>query len=411
MTDRDRCVEFLQELIQTESPPGGEEEVAGLVREEMEELGYDRVEVDDAGNVLGLVTGRDEAPAVTFNTHLDHVDAGDPEAWPHPPFGAEVHDGRVWGRGAVDIKGPLAAQVHGVGRLADDGESPPGDVWVTATVQEEVGGLGARHLAGERDLGLVIVGEPSQNQLRRGHRGRVELQVRVRGRSAHASAPERGANPLRVMGRFLTGLEALDHPVSPDLGPSTLVPTRLSTDQESTNVIPGEARLTLDCRTVPGQSAGSVRERLEPLLERSLVLGTGGEVEIPRFERVSWTGVRMTMPADNPAFLLPADHPAVRSAVETLEPHFDGQAPPVDLWTFATDGGHFAEAGATVIGLGPGEEGLAHTVEESIALEDLERALDLNEVMARGWPAAAREMEAAMVTQEEATEGDAVPGG
>ena len=404
MTDRDRCVEFLQQLIRTESPPGGEEEVAGLVRDEMEDLGYDEVRVDDAGNVLGLVAGRGEAPAVTFNTHLDHVDAGDPQAWEHPPFGGEVHDGRVWGRGAADIKGPLAAQVHGAGRLAG-GDPPAGDVWVTATVQEEVGGLGARHLADRRDLGLVVVGEPSQNELRRGHRGRVELQVRVRGRSAHASAPERGANPLRVMGRFLTDLETLDHPVSPDLGPSTLVPTRLSTDQESTNVIPGEARLTLDCRTVPGQSAESVRERLEPLLERSLVLGTEGEVAIPRFDRVSYTGMRMTMPADNPAFVLPADHPAVRSAVETLAPHFDGDVP-VDLWTFATDGGHFARAGATVIGLGPGEESLAHTVEESIAVEELERALDLNEAMAREWPAA---MEA---TEEEAApEEETVPGG
>ncbi|MDP2496972.1 MAG: M20/M25/M40 family metallo-hydrolase [Candidatus Palauibacterales bacterium] len=408
MTDRDRCVEFLQQLIRTESPPGGEEEVAGLVRDEMEELGYDEVRVDDAGNVLGLVAGRGEAPTVTFNTHLDHVDAGDPEAWEHPPFGGEVHDGRVWGRGAADIKGPLAAQVHGAGRLAG-GDPPAGDVWVTATVQEEVGGLGARHLAERRDLGLVVVGEPSQNELRRGHRGRVELQVRVRGRSAHASAPERGANPLRVMGRFLTDLETLDHPVSPDLGPSTLVPTRLSTDQESANVIPGEARLTLDCRTVPGQSAESVRERLEPLLERSLVLGTEGEVAIPRFDRVSYTGMRMTMPADNPAFVLPEDHPAVRSAVETLTPHFDGDVP-VDLWTFATDGGHFARAGGTVIGLGPGEESLAHTVEESIAVEELERALDLNETMAREWPVA-MEATAAGTDGEEAPEQETVPGG
>ena len=404
MTDRERCVEFLQELIRTESPPGGEEAVAGRVREEMEALGYDEVTVDAAGNVLGRVAGRGEAPAVTFNTHLDHVDAGDPDDWPHPPFGGEIHDGRVWGRGAVDIKGPLAAQVHGVGRLAA-GDPPPGDVWVTATVQEEVGGLGARYLAEERDLGLVVVGEPSRNELRRGHRGRVELLARVHGRSAHASAPERGANPLRVLGRFLTELEELDHPVSPDLGPSTLVPTRLVTDQESANVIPAEACLTLDCRTVLGQTAESVRERLTPLLERSLVPGTGAEVEIPRFERVSYTGLRMEMPADNPAFLLPADHPAVRSAVEVLRPLFDGQGPPVDLWTFATDGGHFAGAGASVVGIGPGEESLAHTVEESIGVDELERALDVNEVLALDWAAAERTMEEAV------PEGEGVAGG
>jgi len=402
-TDRERCVEFLQELIRIESPPGGEGAVAERVREELEALGYDEVTTDEAGNVLGLVAGRGEAPSVTFNTHLDHVDAGDPDDWPHPPFGGEIHEGRVWGRGAVDIKGPLAAQVHGVGRLAA-GEPPAGDVWVTATVQEEVGGLGARHLAEKRDLGLVVVGEPSRNELRRGHRGRVELLVRVRGRSAHASAPERGANPLRVLGRFLTGLEELDHPVNPDLGASTLVPTRLETDQDSANVIPAEARLTLDCRTVMGQTAGSVRERLEPLLERSLVPGTGGAVEIPRFQRVSYTGLRMEMPADNPAFLLAADDPAVRSAVEALRPLFDGDVP-VGLWTFATDGGHFAGAGASVVGIGPGEESLAHTVEESIAVEELERALDVNETLAREWAAAEREMAEAVPEREGAPGG------
>lgn len=399
MTDADRCVEFLQALIRTESPPGGEEEVAGLVRTEMEELGYERVEVDDAGNVLGLIEGRGEAPAVTFNTHLDHVDAGDPEAWPHPPFGGELHDGRVWGRGAVDIKGPLAAQVHGVGRLAAGDEPPPGDVWVTATVQEEVGGLGARHLAGERDLGLVVVGEPSGNELRRGHRGRVELLVRVRGRSAHASAPARGANPLRVMGRLLTELEGLDHPVHPELGASTLVPTRLRTDQESANVIPSEAELTLDCRTVPGQSAESVRERLAPILDRCLLRGTEGGVEVPRFERTSYTGFRMTMPADNPAYVLAAGDPAVRSAVETLAPHFDGEVP-LGLWAFATDGGHFAGAGSSVVGLGPGEEDLAHTVEESIPVGQLRRALELNEALARGWAPAAEGLEATAAERE-----------
>lgn len=389
MTDRERCVEFLQDLIRIESPPGGEAEAAERVREEMEELGYDEVGADDAGNVLGRVEGRGEAPGVTFNTHLDHVDAGDPDAWPHPPFGGEVHDGEVWGRGAVDIKGPLAAQVHGVGRVAA-GEPPPGDVWVTATVQEEIGGLGARHLAGERELGLVVVGEPSRNELRRGHRGRVELEVRVRGRSAHASAPERGANPIRAVGRFLAEIEALEHPASPDLGASTLVPTRVRTDQESANVIPGEARLTLDCRTVLGQTAESVRDRLAPLLERSLVLGTEGTVEIPRFERESYTGLRMTMPADNPAYVLPADHPAVRSVVEALAPHFGDEGPTVGLWTFATDGGHFAREGASVVGLGPGEEALAHTVEESVPVSQLERAMELNEALAREWAPAFR---------------------
>lgn len=399
--DPSACVGFLRRLLATESLPGQEEAAAELVAEEMRALGYDEVRIDEAGNVLGVVRGRGEAPAMMFNTHLDHVDAGDPERWPHPPFGGELADGRVWGRGAVDIKGPLAAQVHGAGRLAGGREPPAGDVWVSAVVQEEVGGLGARHLAESLPARLVVIGEPSSNRLRRGHRGRIELRARFRGRSAHASAPDRGVNPLRPLAAFLLALEELQLPEHPELGRSTLVPTLLATDQRSANVIPGEVRLTLDGRTVPGQTAASVRERLLPLLERSLARWDGepgadeeapdgeapsGAIEIPTTRRRSWTGLERVYPADNPPFVLPPDHPALAAAAEVLLPVL-GQVPPADVWRFATDGGHFAAAGATVIGFGPGEEALAHTVRESIRVAELEEAVDACEALARAWPA------------------------
>jgi acetylornithine deacetylase/succinyl-diaminopimelate desuccinylase-like protein len=135
--DLQRCVDFLQQMIRTLSLPGHEGELASLVANEMRDLDYDEVRIDEVGNVLGRIEGRGQAPDLMFNTHLDHVDVGDPAAWPHPPFGGEIHDDKVWGRGAVDIKGPMAAQVVGVARLLR-GERPPGDVWVTAVVQEEV---------------------------------------------------------------------------------------------------------------------------------------------------------------------------------------------------------------------------------------------------------------------------------
>jgi len=319
-----------------------------------------------------------------FNTHLDHVDVGDPAAWPHPPFGGEIAEGRVWGRGAVDIKGPLAAQVYGIARLKDAGP-PPGDVYVTGVVQEEVGGLGARYLAERLRTDLVLIGEPSSNQLRRGHRGRVELIVHVTGRSAHASVPQHGANPLTTVGRFLGGLPDIESPADPDLGAATIVPTLIRSDQRSANVIPGEVWVTLDCRTVPGQSAKDVRELVEPLLESSIVSGVAAEVEVPVFQRRSYTGYSKDLPADNPAHALPAGHRAIRSAGAAIEAAL-GVLPEVDIWHFATDGGHFAEAGMTVVGFGPGEETLAHTIRESIVLEELEMAVLANEALARDWP-------------------------
>ncbi|MCG8469480.1 MAG: M20/M25/M40 family metallo-hydrolase [Gemmatimonadetes bacterium] len=383
MPSTDACVEFLQRLIRTRSMPGEEGEIAELMAAELRQLGYDDVSIDAAGNVIGLIRGEGDGPSVMFNTHLDHVDAGDPSDWPHDPFGGEIHDGVVWGRGAVDIKGPLAAQVYGVAELLE-GPRPAGDVYVTAVVQEEVGGLGARHMAETLHPDLVLVGEPCRNEVRRGHRGRVELQARVRGRMAHASMTDIGRNPLTVLGRFLGELDGMDHPHDPNLGTATIAPTLIRTDQTSANVIPGEAWLTLDCRTVAGQSASTIRDVLRPILKTCEIEGTTAEILIPEDDRVSYAGLEMTYGAEHPALSLPADHAAVQAAVEVLTEPL-GDAPPVDVWDFATDGGHFAEAGMTVVGFGPGDDRLAHTVNEHIHIVELERGAWGNAALARGW--------------------------
>lgn len=386
MATGEGVLDFLQRLLRARSLPGEEGEVAELVRLEMEALGFDEVRVDAAGNVIGHVAGRERTPGLMLNTHLDHVEAGDPERWPMPPFGGETRDGRVWGRGAVDIKGPLAAQVYGAAAALREGR-PPGEVWVTAVVQEEIGGLGARHLISHLGTDLVVVGEPSSNEFRRGHRGRVELEVRLGGRSAHASMPSAGRNPLPSLGRFLGRLEEIELPGHPDLGAATLVPTRITTDPASANVIPGEVRLTCDARVVPDQSVEGLRRSLEGLLDDCLGEGIEGSVEVPTFRRRSYTGLEMEMPADNPPFLLPADHPALGAAVDVLSRSL-GSPPEVGLWRFATDGGHFADAGMTVIGFGPGDAELAHTVDESVEIAELERAVDAYASLVRDWPAA-----------------------
>ncbi len=386
MSAADPVVGFLRELLRIPSLPGEEGEVAARVRREMDAAGFDEVATDAAGNVTGLVRGRGEAPGVLFLTHLDHVDAGDPADWPHPPFGGEVHGGHVWGRGAVDIKGPLAAQVRGIGALAG-GPPPPGDVRVMATVQEEVGGLGARHACRGDLPELAVVGEPSSNRLRRGHRGRGELTVRVRGRSAHASAPERGANPHYVAADFLGRLGSVDLPEDPELGAASVAPTLIATDQASSNVIPGEVRLTLDCRLVPGHGAADVRDLLEPHLAAAGRPGTEAVAEVPVFARETYTGLRTEMPAEIPAYLLSEDDPAVSTAADVLEAAL-GERPGVGVWGFATDGGHLAAAGVDVVGFGPGEEELAHTVEERVAVEELAAAARGYEALARSWPSA-----------------------
>ena len=154
---RGDLIAFAQELVQTPSMPGQEGDVAALLHAEMVRLGYDEVWVDEVGNVLGCIAGSG-GPSLLFNGHMDHVDAGDPALWPHPPFGGEIHNGELWGRGAADMKGALAAMVHAGGLILSLGAVPPGDLIVSAVVQEEVGGLGARHLARTLPLERAVVG-------------------------------------------------------------------------------------------------------------------------------------------------------------------------------------------------------------------------------------------------------------
>lgn len=378
------CIDFLTRLIQTPSLPGEEETLAHLVVAEMIQLGYDDVRIDDHGNVVGLIRGGD-APSINFNTHLDHVDVGDHSRWPHPPFGGEIHDGRVWGRGAVDIKGPLAAQVHGIASLAGV-DRPPGDVYVTGVVQEEIGGVGARYMARTLVTPLVVVGEPSSNTVRRGHRGRTELVVHLVGRSVHASVPEKGINPLPSLGRFLAALDKADRASHEELGSSSVAPTLLRTDQTSANVIPGEVWLTCDWRNVPGETADDALASLQRLLDASLDDSTVGSIDIPVFERRTFTGATMAIPASNPAYVLPLDHASV-SAAATIVSEVAGENRPIGIWEFATDGGHYAEAGMTPVGFGPGDPYLAHTVDEHIEIDQLETALEVNRRLALELPA------------------------
>lgn len=368
-THREALVAFASRLVQAPSMPGHEGQVADLIRAEMEHLAYDEVRIDEAGNVIGRIAGGD-GPALMFNGHMDHVDAGDPDRWQHPPFGGEIDGGALWGRGAADMKGALAAMVYAAALARSAGADLPGDLYVGAVVQEEIGGLGARHLAQNLPAQHVVVGEASANHLRRGHRGRVELLAHFEGRSVHASMPDLAINPLYSLGKFLGGLRGLDMPSDAVYGASTVAPTRIESAPESTNVTPTSLVLTLDWRNIPGESLDEIVSRLEVLLTSTLESGCQGRIEVSTRELQSYTGLRMTYPEVFASFTTPAAHPWLMQSQAALV-HALGRSVEIGTWRFATDGGHFAAAGATVLGFGPGDDALVHTVQERLSIEQL----------------------------------------
>ncbi len=385
---RDSMTAFARDLIALPSLPGQEGAVARRVVEEMSKIGYDEVRVDETGNVIGLIranggNGRSKR-SVMFNTHMDQVDVGDPARWPYPPFEGVVADGKIWGRGASDLKGALAAQVYAGALLLASGVARPNDMYVSGVVQEEIGGHGAAMLARELKTDYVVVGEPSANRLALGHRGRFEIHVTVSGKSVHASVPQTGINPLYSMARFLLTLEGLrfdPDPSNPALGPTTVAPTLISTDQVSANVVPGECKVVLDIRNPPGHKPDDILERVQQLLNTALVDGATGTAEIPLTVMTSYTGVARTYRIPSVPFGLAEDsHLAVAS--RAIVSKALGRDVPTQLWRFATDAGHFVAGGMQVVGFGPGYEEVIHTINEHISIELMMEAMVANAALA-----------------------------
>jgi acetylornithine deacetylase/succinyl-diaminopimelate desuccinylase-like protein len=217
-----------------------------------------------------------------------------------------------------------------------------------------------------------------------GHRGRVEVQVTITGKSVHASVPGSGVNPLYSAARLLVALEQMRFAVDPDypfLGPTTVAPTLVSTDQTSANVVPGECGLTLDFRNSPIDSPEVILRRVRELLSASLGSGAAGLAEIMPKTLVSYTGMPVTLGNAAPAFGIAPDRPLVTGAQAALNAALRRDVP-TKIWPFCTDAGHLVAAGIEVIGFGPGHEEVIHTVNERISIDMMIEAMVGNAALA-----------------------------
>jgi len=362
--------ELAQKLVQTFSPSGRERPAADLLVSAFRELGFDEAYLDDAGNAVGILRcGSARGRTVMLNGHIDTVPLGDEAEWPHPPLSGALEGGRLWGRGACDMKAALACMVYAAKDAAPDLD---GTVIITGVVQEEVGGLGARYLGETIKADVVILGEPSKLRLMLGHRGRVEVEVSLPGRIAHAARGDLGDNALYRAARFLGRLEGLELPTGGPLGGSSLTPTTLSSyPQGGKNVVPGRAELTVDYRNIPGDDPETILARLQALEPMA-------RLSVPMEEAASESGrVAYTFPRIVPVYLAPGEHRDVTTARRVLGRVLKEAGHPYaeDCWWFGTDAPHLAKTmegtGGVVIGFGPGEEELAHTTCESVPLEHL----------------------------------------
>jgi acetylornithine deacetylase/succinyl-diaminopimelate desuccinylase-like protein len=343
-----------------------------LIQSEMESLHFDEVWQDAIGNVNGRIYGRErDLPALVLNTHLDHVDPGDPALWPVDPYGGAIVAGadgeRIVGRGASDIKGPLAVQVYGMAGLLQAGERPRRDVVFSGVVEEEVGGAGAIHWIQHLDypVALILLGEPSSNELALGHRGMLSVWVTFPGRSVHASVPARGENPNYALATFLSRLREQQATLShhPILGKSTVAPTIVEVDTRSKNVTPAWTRVLLDFRTSAESPASIQRFVREVAGDLPYALSAGYE-SIPLTDSETLLSGFYTPPESEVVR-------KVRAAIATGT----GQLPALSNYRFATDGRHFEPYGLPILGYSPGDEEQAHIAGESISIAKMAESL------------------------------------
>lgn len=351
--NKDDMLKFLKDMIGLKSPSLAEKEVAGRVFEEMERLGAKNVHYDKAGNVLGEFG--QGARCILLSSHMDAAGVADADKWTHEPYSGDIADGKIWGRGAGDNKGALAAMLYGA-KLWSLMEPDAGyRVIVGGTVlEEDADGCGMKILLDELAVKpeFVMVGKPTGGAIHRGHRGRMEVRIDIKGESCHASTPEKGENALYIAADVLLALKELAGRLKSDpfLGKASLAATMLDVSPNKFNTVPGEVVICVDRRLTAGENYESALQEI-----REALPFPGVTVGCFLYKNKAWTGFDVEVEKYFPSWVIPEDHPAVKAAVRAGKLAFDKELP-VDKWTVSTDGvGSMGYHSIPTVGYGPGE--------------------------------------------------------
>ncbi len=378
---------FTQDLVRCRSDGARDGAAARLVAAEMDRLGFHHVEVDRHGNAVGLIGDPESGPTVLADGHIDTIPPHTLDSWTHDPFSATVAGGRLYGLGTADMKSSVAALVHGAAALAASGAPRRGAVICVASIAEEMmeGATLARTVAdlGFRpDFGLIV--EPTDLRLATAQRGRAKVEVTLRGRAVHAAYPQEGVNALAGMARLIAHAGTLEHPSHPLLGSRTLTPIDAeSRPLPSVSVVPGWCRAHFDCRFLPGETPEGVLDLLRNPLKLWGWLASDDADRVVRDRPVAtvriapatfstWTGDEYVVPEVAPCWETPHDHPLATRALAGMAAA--GLAAETTVYQFCTNGSLLAGTlGIPTVGLGVGLQEHAHTVDESVVVDDLLR--------------------------------------
>ena len=368
---KDDMTKFLRDMVRIPSESCDEEKVVLRIKEEMEKVGFDKVEIDPMGNILGTI-GHGKR-LIAYDAHIDTVGIGNLDNWDYDPYEGFEDDEIIVGRGTSDQEGGMASMVYAGKIIKDLGlEDEYTLVMVGAVMEEDCDGLCWQYII--KELGLkpefVISTEPTDGGIYRGQRGRMEIKVSVSGVSCHGSAPERGDNAIFKMAPILEELEELHTNLISDdfLGKGTLTVSEIFSTSPSRCAVADSCSISIDRRLTIGEDRDYA---LSQIRELPATKKAGAKVEMYTYERPAYTGLVYPTDCYFPSWVVEEDHVAVQSVADTYKQLFEKE-PHIDKWTFSTNGvaitGMF---GIPTVGFGPGKEAEAHAPNEKTWKQDL----------------------------------------
>ncbi|MFQ5864776.1 MAG: YgeY family selenium metabolism-linked hydrolase [bacterium] len=368
-------VQFLREIVAIPAGSGKEAKVITRIKQEMEKIGYNEIRVDGLGNLMGRLGN---GPRVlVIDAHCDVVDIGNLDNWDVDPTGGEIKDGKLYGRGSCDQKGGLASAVYAGKILKEIGIPDDITLWVVASIMEEdCEGLAWKYIIEEEKLRpeAVMITEPTNLNIYRGHRGRLEIKVKTDGISCHGSAPERGVNAIYKMAPIIREVEELHTRLKDDafLGKGSITVTDVRSTAPSLCAVADSCTIHLDRRLTAGET---IQTSLEEIQSLPSFKAADAKVWVPEYRVPSYTGKNYGMQSYFPTWVLEEKHPVLHTATQSYRNLFDAQ-PKLDKWTFSTNGvGIMGMYGIPTLGFGPGNEIYAHAPNEHVPVEHLVKAV------------------------------------
>ncbi len=374
---REKIVRFMREICAIPSMNSQLKDVGERINREMTALGFDEVRFDKMGNVFGRI-GHGEK-VIVFDSHIDTVGVGDPASWQWDPFEGKVENGMLYARGACDEKGSTPGMIYGMAIARDLGLLDGWTVYYFGNMEEWCDGIAPNTFV-EVDPGvrpdMVVIGEPTRMNVYRGHKGRIELKVTAKGKSAHAASNHLGDNAVYKLLPVIAGIRDLepklgDHPF---LGHGKITVSDMKVSTASINAVPDEAVILIDRRMTFGETKEDAIAQIQALIpeaDRATVT-----VEELFYDEPSYTGFVFPVDKYFPAWSLDEEHPLV-SAGQKVREAIGLPAAPSGKWDFSTNGIYWAgKAGIPSIGFGPGDERVAHAVLECVSLDDVVKATE-----------------------------------